>query len=257
MKNSKAYVLCVTQFFHDKHVSPNEPTQTIFDKINKKYGAKVVPQIGYCIGAYAITEIGDGKLPPGDGASHFEVHATLLVWRPIDGEVIEGVICACTKRGIKVSLQFFDDIWIEPKNMFQGATFYAGGDENEPYWKWVLVGQDINSEEGYYFDVGNKIRVKFESCDYYTKPETNMHGEPMTVKKETIRATKKAKKVTFQNDKTGMGAENIEAVPQTRSRSYSTEDLTIKDEPKEEDKVPMLVSCSCNQSGLGDPSWWL
>ena len=242
----------------------NERLQTIFDKINEKYGGKVVPQIGFCIGAYDITEIGDGKLPPGDGASHFDVHVTLLVWRPIDGEVIEGQICDCTPRGIRVSLQFFDDIWVEPKHMFQGCKFFPARGDNTAYWKFVQDGQDMDDEdEGFFFDNGIKIRVKFESCDYFTKQQTNLSGEPITVKKETVRATK-AKKVKFEEDETGMGAEKgLEAVPQTRKRSYSTEDVNVKttpvvkDEPKSEDTPPMLVKCSCNQSGLGNPNWWL
>ena len=202
-------------------------------------------------------------MPPGDGASHFDVHVTLLVWRPIDGEVIEGVICDCTPRGIQVSLQFFDDIWVEPKHMFQVCKFFPASGEDGAHWKWAMDGEDMdNEEEGHYFDIGNKIRVKFESCDYFTKQQTNLSGEPITVKKETVRATK-AKKVKFEEDETGMGAEKgLEAVPQTRKRSYSTEDVNIKttpvvkDEPKHEDTPPMLVKCSCNQSGLGDPDWW-
>jgi len=221
--------------------------QTIFNKFNDKYGGKVIPNVGFCIGTYNITDIGDGILYPGDGASHFEVHATLMVFKPLDGEVFEGVIANITHRGIQVTLKYFDDIWIRPKDMFDTAVFES--DSEGKWWKCTF-----SEDMDYFFDVGNKILCKFESVHYQSKQKTKIDGEPVVVKKEVTRASK----VKVESDETGMGADgDLEAVPKTRARSHSTGDYDIT-KPSEThiEKKPMVVYCSCSQSGLGDPDWW-
>ena len=103
------------------------------------------------------------------------------------------MICDCT-RGDPSQSSIFDDIWVEPKHMFQVCKFFPASGEDGAHWKWAMDGEDMDNEEEGQKDIGNKIRVKFESCDCFTKQQTNLSGEPITVEKG-IRATKQESKI--------------------------------------------------------------
>lgn len=48
----------------------------------------------------------------------------LVVFRPFVGEVLIGRIMAATHKGIRVSLEFFDDIFIPDNLLFENAILY-------------------------------------------------------------------------------------------------------------------------------------
>lgn len=48
----------------------------------------------------------------------------MIVFRPFVGEVLTGRIMAATYTGIRISLEFFDDIFIPAHLIFQIATLY-------------------------------------------------------------------------------------------------------------------------------------
>jgi DNA-directed RNA polymerase subunit E'/Rpb7 len=59
---------------------------------------------------------------------------TTVVFRPFVGEVMVGKIRACTKEGIQVSLEFFDDIII-PSYSLQ----VSGQQQSEWYFLLILL----------------------------------------------------------------------------------------------------------------------
>ena len=68
----------------------------------------------------------------GDGASHTKVRFRMLVFRPHMEEVLIGKIKSCSKEGVHVSLEFFDDILIPAESLQHPSRF----DETESVWVW-------------------------------------------------------------------------------------------------------------------------
>lgn len=105
--------------------------------LNAKYSNKVLHKVGLCISVYDILSVGDGALKYGDGCVyiksslpplHFKLYINgiaefrMMVFRPFVGEVLTGRIMAATHTGIRISLEFFDDIFIPAHLIFSIAT---------------------------------------------------------------------------------------------------------------------------------------
>lgn len=89
------------------------PTETaLTSAINAKFSNKVVQDLGLCICLYDIISNSDGIVKAGDGCAYVTVEFRLVVFRPFIGEVLTGKIASCSEAGIKVTLTFFDDIFI-------------------------------------------------------------------------------------------------------------------------------------------------
>ena len=102
----------------------NIPIQeSITNELNKKFANKVISNLGLVISLWDLIDIKDGLLKPGDGASFVEVTFRCVVWKPFIGEVLTGWVSECSAEGIKVKLEFFDEIFI-PKNYFFENCFF-------------------------------------------------------------------------------------------------------------------------------------
>jgi|SRR5277367_5981863 DNA-directed RNA polymerase III subunit RPC8 len=89
----------------------------------------------------------------------------MTVFRPFVGEVLSGRIMAATHRGIRISLEFFDDIFIPEHLLFSTAKLYYtsgtegetnGSDHGTQSWK-LPVGTEFN-----YLEKDDVIRFKVE-----------------------------------------------------------------------------------------------
>ena len=103
--------------------------------LNTKYSNRVLHKTGLCIAVYDILSVGDGALKYGDGCVYIKstrpVCTVLMigefrmtVFRPFVGEVLTGRIMAATHNGIRISLEFFDDIFIPAHLIFSIANLY-------------------------------------------------------------------------------------------------------------------------------------
>ena len=91
----------------------------------------------------------------GDGASHTRVRFRMLVFRPELEEVLVGKIKSCSKEGVHVSLEFFDDILI-PADSLQHPARY---DDNESVWIWEYPLEE-DEHKDFFMDPGEKIRFR-------------------------------------------------------------------------------------------------
>ncbi|CAN0499826.1 unnamed protein product, partial [Ectocarpus sp. 8 AP-2014] len=66
----------------------------------------------------------------------------MLVFRPFVGEILTGKVSSCTKQGIKVSLDFFENASI-PKDLLQSPSVFARGE-----WMWSYPDPDAEDGEG-------------------------------------------------------------------------------------------------------------
>lgn len=84
----------------------------------------VIPDVGLVIAFYDFIEIGDSVIYPGDGGAHTPsifliislyiqiVICRLVVFRPFIGELLTGQVLLCTNDGVRVTLGFYEDIFI-------------------------------------------------------------------------------------------------------------------------------------------------
>ncbi|KAK9366323.1 RNA polymerase III subunit Rpc25-domain-containing protein [Lipomyces kononenkoae] len=125
--------------------------EAVEDEINAKYANKVVQDVGLCLCLFDILEVGDGLIRHGDGGAYINTVFRLIVFRPFVGEVLVGWISSCSEEGIRVRMDFFDDIFIPKEYLFEGCIFVP----SEQAWIW-------RTEHDLYLDTNEKIRFKIE-----------------------------------------------------------------------------------------------
>ncbi|ORY47908.1 hypothetical protein BCR33DRAFT_81292 [Rhizoclosmatium globosum] len=85
----------------------------VTDELNKKYANKIKPKSGLCIRVLDILTIGDGIVHAClDGSGMFKTSFRLIVFRPFVGQILTGKVVHMSPEGLRVSLEFFDDILI-------------------------------------------------------------------------------------------------------------------------------------------------
>ncbi|KAJ5356420.1 hypothetical protein N7517_011029 [Penicillium concentricum] len=146
------------------------------DNINAKYANKVIQKIGLCISFYDLLESSDGLIGHGTGlvnvngrlckpfitpeifTDYYSVKFRMIVFRPFKGEIMLGKIASGTEHGIKIGLEFFNDILIPPQMLMEKSRF----DYAEQVWIW-------ESEGGteFFFDVGEVVRFRVESEEWH------------------------------------------------------------------------------------------
>ncbi|KAJ3030938.1 DNA-directed RNA polymerase III subunit rpc25, partial [Rhizophlyctis rosea] len=107
---------------HPKDFRKPRPS-ALTDELNKKYANKVLHNVGLCIRVFDIIEASDGVVHAcQDGSYQSKVTFRMIVFRPFGGEILIGKIRDCSQEeGIKVSMEFFDDIIIPPTFMPAGT----------------------------------------------------------------------------------------------------------------------------------------
>ncbi|KAK2749758.1 DNA-directed RNA polymerase III subunit rpc25 [Onygenales sp. PD_40] len=130
----------------------------IEDNINEKYANKVIQNVGLCIGFYDLLESSDGLIGHGTGLVNVNVKFRLIVFRPFKGEIILGKITSGTEHGIKISVEFFNDILIPPSLLLDGARF----DYTDQVWIW-----DNGEGSIFYFDIGETVRFRVEAEEWH------------------------------------------------------------------------------------------
>ncbi|KAA6409694.1 MAG: DNA-directed RNA polymerase III subunit RPC8 [Lasallia pustulata] len=126
--------------------------EAIEDNINTKYANKVIQKIGLCICLYDILKASDGLIGHGTGIVNVNVEFRLIVFRPFKGEIILGRISSASDYGMKIRLDFFDDINVPPNLMFPGSFFNV----QEQCWVWNNEGQE------YFYDKYEWVRFRVE-----------------------------------------------------------------------------------------------
>ena len=146
----------------------------------------------------------------------------MLVFRPELEEVLVGKIKSCSKEGVHVTLEFFDDILI-PADCLQHPARY---DDNESVWIWEYPLEEEEHKD-FFMDPGETIR--FRVCS------------------ESFVDTGPSKAKTGESD-------GLVGFPFSTSRVSS---FIKTDNSQDEIKVsPFSLRGTINESGLGLLSWW-
>ncbi|KAI9746116.1 MAG: DNA-directed RNA polymerase III subunit rpc25 [Claussenomyces sp. TS43310] len=147
----------------------------IEDNINAKYSNKVIQEVGLCICLYDVLSASEGLIGHGTGIVNVNgrqpltslrrdfllilvtVEFRLIVFRPFKHEVMFGKISSSSVHGIRLRLDFFDEITVTP-DMLPENTYF---DHNEQVWIWRNEGAD-----DLYFDNHESVRFRVEAEEW-------------------------------------------------------------------------------------------
>ncbi|KAN0065701.1 DNA-directed RNA polymerase III complex subunit Rpc25 [Thecaphora frezii] len=207
-------------------VHPNHfgmPTiQAVSDQINRKFANKILQDVGLCVSLFDISSCSEGKVRWGDGFLYHKVVFRLIVFRPFVNQVLVGKIKSSDENGIRVTMGFFDDIYI-PAHLIPNPSAF---DHQERAFFWLFeartpqIAEDpllSAPEERMYLDPGELIRFSVESDQFFDAEPGPPTGEAGAAQ--------------------GMDPHNREVIKKDTRPHYS-------------------LTCSIMGQGLGLVSWW-
>ncbi|KAH8657026.1 DNA-directed rna polymerase III 25 kd polypeptide [Tricladium varicosporioides] len=132
-----------------------DAAQAIEDNINEKFSNRVIQKIGLCVCLYDLLSASEGLIGHGTGLVNVNVEFRLIVFRPFKNEVMVGIISSSSPRGIRIRLNFFEDILVPPHKLPPNTHFSP----SEQVYIWDAGETD---EEKLYFDNHEKVRFRIE-----------------------------------------------------------------------------------------------
>lgn len=145
---------------------------SISDQINVKYANKILVEVGLCVSLFDILSCSEGKVRFGDGCLYHHVTFRLIVFRPFAQEVLTGKIKSSDESGIRITMGFFDDIYVPSHLIPKPCAF----DHQERAWFWLYeartdeIANDpllSQQDERMYLDQGEQVRFTVESDAFW------------------------------------------------------------------------------------------
>ena len=156
----------------------------------------------------------------------------MIMFRPVEGEVLVGKVHSSNKNGIRVSLEFMDDVWIPSYNLQEGSAY----DPIRRMWIWHY--NDGDQQLDFNVETGEFIRFRVVALQYnrLEKNNTLVTSEVKKAERETDRSTRpRTQSIDVQGPEI------------TRARSSS---IDLKEE-KMLPPNPMAVIGDISSDGLG------
>jgi len=169
--------------------------EALISEINKKYANRVLHDVGLCICVFDLVQAGEGKVRYGDGFLWYKVVFRLVVFRPFTSEVIIAKVKSSDEDGIRLTVGFFDDMYIPVAYLPQPTAF----DPNERSHFWLPDSElktttemlDTPVSERMYIDQSEVLRVRVEAEEFYDDEP----GPPKIT--EGIQMLREAKRAPF------------------------------------------------------------
>lgn len=194
---------------------------TLADALNRKYANKIVKDVGLCITLWDVLEKGDELFFSQEGAAFLKVKFRFVVFRPFVGEVLIGKVRSQSRTGIRVSMGFFDDLYVPTHFVREPSHF----DPTSNQWYWVPPTEDGEPEEKFFVEDGSEIRFKAVSESFHDVPP------PLP-----------------------------EKLAQKRKQSLADTDSRAQLDEGEADfnvaQSAYYLTCSIDEDGLGMMEWW-
>ena len=266
-----------------------QPTLTsVHQEIEKKYPNRVIMDVGLVVCRYGdALEIGDGVCVAGDGAAHHEVVFRLIVFRPFVDEVCIGTILESSEEGVRVTLGFFDDIFVPAYWMLRPSQF----DADSGLWVWTPDygdddddgddnGGDDNDEEEpnrFEMEIGAEIRFKIKAINFtqVTNTAKGMQATTTTTSSSKSRTphnpptpTTMPTTTTTTTTPSSVGGSNTNgtttpAIVDDGTANNANSQTPVRKRSSSVDlsdsaKIPasMHITASICEDGLGLVSWW-
>jgi len=204
--------------------------QALAHEIDRKYSNKVLEDVGLCVCLYEFEAVGDAQVFPSHGCAFTEVTFRLLVFRPFVNEVLVGKLVGMNEGGLKISLDFFDNVNVPSYNLQNPSQF----DHVRRQWLW-MADEAADDSADFALHINDQVRFQVTNIKF-TRTMRNPSGFTST-SSEMGRA----------GSTVATGEKGV-----LRRRSSSV-DFT-----EEEDQTcAMEIIGTMNESGLGATEWWL
>lgn len=197
---------------------------SISDQINIKYANKILVDVGLCISLFDILSCSEGKVRFGDGCLYHHVTFRLIVFRPFTQEVLTGKIKSSDESGIRVTMGFFDDVYIPYHLIPKPCAF----DHQERAWFWLY---EARTEQ-------------IEADPLLSQPDERMYLDTAEIVRFTVESD------AFWDAEPGPGA------AAGTGESAGQNALHHKEHTAKETKPHYSITASIAGSGLGLVSWW-
>ncbi|XP_059431191.1 DNA-directed RNA polymerase III subunit rpc8-like isoform X2 [Corylus avellana] len=115
--------------------------EVVKGELEKLFLDKVIAKLGLCVSVYDIRSIKGGFIFPSDGAPTYTVVFRLIMFRPFEGEIIAAKLKESNSTGLRLSLGFFDDIYI-PVELFPIPSSFKPdpNKKDKGTWEWEFGG---------------------------------------------------------------------------------------------------------------------
>jgi DNA-directed RNA polymerase III subunit RPC8 len=180
---------------------------------------KVIQKVGLCICFYDLLTASEGLIGHGTGLINVKVTFRLIIFRPFRGEVLEGTISESSPAGLRLHIEFFDDITVPgPSNLLDPSRY----DPRENTWVWT-------SEDGsqFYFDKAERVRFRIEE-EIWTDQAVDEEGGDLVV------------------ERTAQPADGDDEGARARK----------EEENRRKNRTPWRLVASMQQGGMGVLTWW-
>lgn len=242
------------------HIQPAEfgkPLLTVVrDALSDKYPNKVVPGLGLCIAIYDVCEVGESQLYPGSAEHHTLVEFRLVIFRPYVGEVLSGTIVSCDTQGVRLSLGFFDEIYVPSARLQQPSRW----SEEERVWVWEVPG----TSSQLFFDVQDPLRFRVEEVRFREPANEASAQNTRLLADEVVDGRRSAPTTPGHRAPTG-ATPNGASQSASAATAASTKTPSRQNDPsgaaralaaKKQQQPAMQIMASMDHAGLGLISWW-
>ncbi|CAM9360398.1 unnamed protein product [Ascophyllum nodosum] len=230
--------------------------EVVTAQIEAKFADRVIVNVGLCVGLHSYESIGDPYVYPSDGSAHYKVRFRLLVFRPFVGEILRGRVSSCTKDGIKVSLEFFENA-IVPKDLLQSPSSFVRGE-----WMWSCPDPDEGNKEekeGGVSEAGegseaedatfslalhDEVRFRVRTLEF-TQVTSTASGSLQATTVSTARGGGSSSSVAGGGSR-GVSGAGAASLPRVRERGTSVDLTSVEEAPS-----AMSITGSMNEEGLG------
>ncbi|CAL1408694.1 unnamed protein product [Linum trigynum] len=132
---------------------------------------KVISNLGLCVSIYDIRNISGGFIQAGEGAPTYTVEFRMVVFRPFTGEIIVAKIIESDNDGLRLSLGFFDDIYVPAHQLPQPCHQIPDPDRRyKVRWIWEYDIEDTGNPEQYNIDGLDEVKLQVLNVSFPPLP---------------------------------------------------------------------------------------
>ncbi len=98
----------------DVRVSPEKLgmslEEAVKESISETYEGKIDSKLGVFLAVVGIESIGEGRVLPEDASVHYNCTFKMLLWKPVEKEIVEGEVVDITEFGVFVRMGTADGL---------------------------------------------------------------------------------------------------------------------------------------------------
>ncbi|XP_076937755.1 uncharacterized protein LOC143605576 [Bidens hawaiensis] len=169
----------LTKLEHTFRLQPHLLTlsldKAIKGELERLFVDKVIANLGLCISVYDIQSINGGFIFANEGAPTYTVKFRLIIFKPFVGEVISARLKESNADGLRLSLGFFEDIYI-PELLMPDPSISEPDSETKGQVKWFWVPKHTNAK--YLIDGNDEIRFRVQNVKFPEIPKVQIDLKP-------------------------------------------------------------------------------